>query len=98
MKTLRLGIIGLGNIGRFHAGYVLEGKVVRCELAAICSRNPGALADFKAKVPGSMACFENEQELMHSGLVDAVLIATPHWQHPASGAAAFEAGLHGVVE
>ena len=123
MKSIRLGIIGLGNIGRFHAGHVLEGKVARCELTAVCSRNPAALAEIKAKVEalragnsmpqdgegqeggdvplpkrGSLATFENEQELMRSGLVDAVLIATPHWQHPNSGIAAFEAGLHVMVE
>jgi len=111
MKTLRLGIIGLGNIGRFHAGYVLEGKVARCELTAVCSRNPTVLAEFKAKVaaqqaggsgslpkPDALALFASEEDMMRSGLVDAVLIATPHWQHPVSGMAAFEAGLHVMVE
>lgn len=96
MKTLRLGIIGLGNIGRFHAGYVSEGKVSRCELTAICSRNAAALADFKSKT--KTASFANEAEMFRSGLMDAVLIATPHWQHSASGMAAFDAGLHVMVE
>ena len=118
MNSIRLGIIGLGNIGRFHAGNVLEGKVARCELTAVCSRNPAARAEFMAKaetmrvggdegqagstVPlrqhKSPVVFESEQQLMRSGLVDAVLIATPHWQHPAAGIAAFEAGLHVMVE
>src|ERR1700754_1458012 len=97
MNTLRLGIIGLGNIGRFHAGYVLEGKVARCELAALCSRNSMAAADFKAKA-AAIKVFEEESELMRSNSVDAVLVATPHWQHPASGIAAFDAGLHVMVE
>jgi predicted dehydrogenase len=118
MNSIRLGIVGLGNIGRFHAGYVLEGKVARCELTAVCSRNPAALAEFVAKMetlrvggnegqagstvplrqPAPPVVFESEQQLMRSGLVDAVLIATPHWQHPASGIAAFEAGLHVMTE
>lgn len=97
MKTLRLGIIGLGNIGRFHAGYVLEGKAARCQLGAICSRNAATVSDFKAK-SGMIQTYAREQELIRSGAVDAVLVATPHWQHPASGIAAFEAGLHVIVE
>src|ERR1043165_1991908 len=97
MNTLRLGVIGLGNIGRFHAGYVLEGKVARCELAAICSRNATTIADFKVKA-GAIQAFATEQELIRSGLVDALLVATPHWQHPTSGIAAFDANLHVMVE
>jgi predicted dehydrogenase len=112
MKPLRLGIIGLGNIGRFHARQVIEGRVARCELTAVCSRNVTALAEemrtcanaarteggFPAAEQSPVAVFKDEQEMMRSGLVDAVLIATPHWQHPASGIAAFEAGLHVMVE
>lgn len=93
MNSIRLGIIGLGNIGRFHAGYVLEGKVARCELTAVGSQKIELPAEFK-----SVAIFADAEKLMSSGLVDAVLIATPHWQHPAAGIAAFEAGLHVMVE
>ena len=93
MKTVRLGIIGLGNIGRFHAGYVLEGRVARCELTAVCLRNKELPAEFK-----SVAVFDDAEKLMRSGLVDAVLIATPHWQHPVLGSAAFAAGLHVLME
>lgn len=93
MNTLRLGIIGLGNIGRFHAGYICEGKVTRCELAAVCSRQRELPEEYR-----SVHVFKDPVQLMHSGKVDAVLIATPHWQHPNSGIAAFEAGLHVMVE
>ena len=40
MKSLRLGLIGLGNIGRHHATYLLAGKVPRGELVAVCSTTP----------------------------------------------------------
>ena len=32
MKTVRLGIIGLGNIGQHHYGYLSAGKINRAEL------------------------------------------------------------------
>ena len=33
MDKVRIGIIGMGNMGRFHANDLLDGKVARGELA-----------------------------------------------------------------
>lgn len=93
MNSVRLGIIGLGNIGRHHAGYVLAGSVPRCELTAVCSSKTELPPEFK-----NVAVFADAEKMMRSGLVDAVLIATPHGQHPAAGIAAFELGLHVMTE
>ena len=46
MQKVRLGIIGMGNIGKFHAEYLRAGKVNRCELVAVCSPNAAALETF----------------------------------------------------
>ena len=35
MDKVRIGIIGMGNMGRFHANDLLDGKVPRGELAAV---------------------------------------------------------------
>jgi len=35
MKNVRLGIVGLGNIGKFHTGYLLDNKISRCTLTAV---------------------------------------------------------------
>ena len=35
MKQVRLGIIGMGNIGKYHADYLLHQKVSRAELVAV---------------------------------------------------------------
>ena len=93
MKSVHLGIIGLGNIGRFHAGYLLAGAVSRCELTAVCSRQSTLPPEF-----GSVAVFSEVEKLLRSGVVDAVLIATPHRQHPMEGMAAFASGLHVLTE
>jgi len=95
MKNVRVGIIGMGNIGKHHAGYLLDGKVSRCELTAVCSTSPEKLADYAAK---GVKVFGDAMELIHSKTVDAVIIATPHYQHTTLGIAAFEAGLHVMVE
>lgn len=93
MKTLRLGIIGVGNMGSVHARQVLAGKIPRTELAAVCDLNPDKLAPF----PG-VPHFADSDALLRSGVADAVLIATPHYDHTTIGIAALKAGLHVLVE
>jgi predicted dehydrogenase len=95
MKIVRIGIIGMGNIGKHHAGYLLEGKVARCQLTAVCSTSPGKLADYPSK---GVKVFGDAMDLIRSKTVDAVVVATPHYQHTSLGIAAFEHGLHVMVE
>ena len=95
MSTLRLGLIGIGNIGRHHAEYLLAGTVPRCELRAVCAPNPVKLEPWKER---GLAVWTDAEAMMSSGTLDAVLIATPHYQHTALGIAALEAGLHVMVE
>ncbi len=93
MNNVRLGIIGMGNMGATHARNILEGKVSRVKVAALCDRNAGKLAAFApAKV------YTEASALIKSDEVDAVLIATPHYDHTVAGIAALNAGLHVLVE
>jgi predicted dehydrogenase len=93
METVRLGIIGVGNIGKYHSEYLLNKKVNRCELVAVCGPNSASLERFRP-----LKIFNHGEELINSGEVDAVIIATPHFQHTALGIAAFESGVHAMVE
>lgn len=94
MNTVRLGIIGMGNIGRYHAEYLLNGKVNRCQLTAVAD----ALAPLESWAARGLRTFTDGEALLRSGAVDAVIIATPHYQHTTLGIAALEAGLHVMVE
>ena len=47
MDKVRIGIIGMGNMGRFHANDLLDGKVARGELAAVGSTSPHKLDEYK---------------------------------------------------
>ena len=49
MDKVRIGIIGMGNMGQFHANDIIEGKVARGELAAVGSTSPKKLAEFEKK-------------------------------------------------
>lgn len=95
MSTVRIGIIGMGNIGKFHADYLLTGKVKRAKLVAVCSTSPQKLESFKEK---GVKIWGDAAQLIRSGEVDAVIVATPHYQHTTLGIAAIEAGVHVMVE
>ena len=93
MNPVRLGIIGMGAIGRFHAKSVLEQHVPACELKAVCGPRLESLQDYQP-----LALFTDGMELIRSGLVDAVLIATPHPLHVPYALAALERGMHVLIE
>lgn len=95
MKKVRFGIIGLGHIGNRHAEYLLAGQIARAELTAVVS---SVAAKRESCAARGLQAFPDADALFRSGAVDAVIVATPHYQHPAIGAAAFAAGLHVLME
>ena len=84
MNKVRLGIIGMGNIGKYHAEYLLAGKVKGCELTALSSSDTKSLERYQP-----LRLFDDGESLIRSGDVDAVIIATPHLQHTKLGITAF---------
>lgn len=92
-STVRLGIIGLGNMGITHANNILNNKVPEMTLTAIADRDPKALEKFSEPKH-----FTDGSAMIQSGDIDAVLIATPHYSHTTLGVEALEAGLHVLVE
>lgn len=93
MDKVRLGIIGVGGMGSSHATQVINGQIPRCELTAICDINPERFKAF----PG-IKTYEKSEDLIRSGEVDAVLIATPHYFHTTIGMDALSCGIHTLVE
>ncbi|MDZ4198583.1 MAG: Gfo/Idh/MocA family oxidoreductase [Kiritimatiellia bacterium] len=94
LKTVRLGIIGVGGMGLNHARYLQAEKIRNAALTAVADLDPARLALFQEPVQR----FPSAEALMDSGAVDAVLIATPHYAHTGIGIAALQRGLHVLVE
>lgn len=92
-NTVRLGVIGLGNIAGQHIANVREGRVPGCEVTALCSRSASDLA-----LKLGIAHFTTPEQMVNSDLCDAVLVATPTHNHLAAGGAALQAGLHVMME
>ena len=94
MDKVRIGIIGMGNMGKYHADYLLKGEVAHAELTAVCSTSPHKLESYKDRAK----IFSDGIEMIKSGCIDAVLVATPHYQHTSLGICALENGVHLMVE
>lgn len=99
MDKVRFGIIGLGNMGRSHTRNFMAGKVPEAQLTAVCDKNPAKLAAIREFTGDSdIGYFEEPEEMMASGLVDAIIIAVPHYFHPELAIKGFEHGLHVMTE
>lgn len=98
MRKVRLGIIGIGNMGASHCRNILEGKTPQIELAAVAERSPERLAWAKSEFPASVQFFSEGSELIAAKVCDAVLVATPHYQHPELCLLAFSHQQHVMCE
>jgi predicted dehydrogenase len=95
METVRFGVVGLGNMGTYHCNYL--DSLPGARLTAVCESDAAKLESAAEKFPGAQR-FERWQEMLASKTIDAVLIATPHYQHPDIAVAAFDARLHVLCE
>lgn len=71
MDTIRMGIIGLGNMGGAHLQAIAAGDIKGMRLAAVADTDPARLAWAAAAAPG-VPGFDSAAGLLASGLVDAV--------------------------
>ncbi len=98
MDIVRIGLIGVGGMGCNHVGYLSRGDVPGAQLAAICDVSPDQLAHARTRVGEGVQAFENADALFEANVVDAVIIATPHYFHPPLAIKAFGHDLHVMSE
>lgn len=99
--TIRLGIVGLGSQGSLYTKLISDKRVPNATLGALCSPNPESknLAAHQALAAESGVPLHTDyQSFLRSGLIDAVIIVTPHYSHPLFAVEALQAGLHVLVE
>jgi len=96
---VKLGIIGMGNMGSKYAYMLLEGEVDGAELAAVTRIRPERLEKLTKIIEQNIPIFQSAEELfaaVENGTLslDAVLIATPHLAHEVQSIRALELGLN----
>lgn len=99
---LRVGLIGLGGIGRHHL--MRYRQAPEAQVVAVADVRAGDLradADLAALLEApaeDVRWFDDYQDLVTSGAVEAVDICLPTYLHRPAAVAALEAGLHTLVE
>ena len=98
MEQIRLGIIGVGNMGTTHCLNIATGKLPEFVLTAVADRRESRRNWAKERLGDEVAIYEEGKDLIASGKCDAVLIAVPHYQHPELAILALEHNLHVMSE
>ena len=109
MNKVRLGILGMGNMGSCHLENILCGRCPEITVTAVCDLRPERLEAARARVTAKQAedpsadipdvvCFGDADDMYASGLIDAVLVSIPHYGHPEHVIKAMRAGLHVMCE
>ncbi len=97
-KKIKLGIIGVGNIGSAHATNVKNGDCPEIELVAIGDHNPDRLEWAKKEYGEGVTYFDNAIEMLDSGLIEACIVSIPHYDHPGYAIECFNRKIHVMVE
>lgn len=90
---MKLGVIGLGAIGSMHIKNIRDGKVPNCEIACVCDEkyiDPVKFAGLKA--------YSNVDDMLKDENVEAVLVATPSFNHFELAKKVLEADRHVLIE
>ncbi|MCM3790878.1 Gfo/Idh/MocA family oxidoreductase [Domibacillus indicus] len=98
MTKVKIGVIGLGNMGSSHVSQLANGLVKGGQLTAVCDFNEDRLKAANEKTGGQLACFTDPDTFFNQADIEAVLIAAPHYDHPTLAEQAFQKGLHVLIE
>lgn len=98
MSIVRVAVIGIGNMGAAHARTLVAGEVPGAELVAVCDVRREMESWVSSHLPATVTYWQDAEQMMASGTIDAVIIATPHYDHPEQAIQAFQHGLHVMIE
>ena len=92
MKTIKVGIAGLGRLGKVHANNIAF-KIPNATLTAACSIVPAELEYAKNEL-GVTDLYTDYREMLEKADIDAVAIVTTSSEHCWQIEAALDAGKH----
>ena len=99
MEKIKLGIIGVGNMGSGHAGNIKNGSCPEIELVAIADINPDRLAwANEQNYSENITYFNTAEEMLDSGIINACIVSVPHYDHPKYAIECMKRGIHVMVE
>lgn len=97
MRKIQFGIVGMGNQGSHYASLLKDGKIENGVLSCVCDNNPVKLENAKNKYEG-ISYYDNYLQMLDSGDCEAVLVETPHYQHPEIVMECLKRGIHVICD
>ena len=97
MKKIKTGVVGIGNMGSHHVRFIMDGKVKHLKLVSVCDIDDERLNWAKESYP-DLKRYKDYNEMMESGEIEAVIVATPHLSHCEIAIKGFENNLHVLIE
>ena len=99
MEKIKLGIIGIGNMGSGHAGNIKKGRCPEIDLVAIADNNPKRLDWAKQQnYAENITYFNTAEDMLDSGIINACIVAVPHYDHTKYAIECMKRGIHVMVE
>jgi predicted dehydrogenase len=97
MSKIKVGVIGLGFMGKSHSLQLDKGIIKGAILSAVCGRE-SQLMWVKDNLSEQVRFFQDEESFFNESCMEAVIIATPHYSHPELAIKAFTKGKHVLIE
>lgn len=97
-NKIKLGIIGIGNMGTSHAKNIVNGDCPEFVLTAVADTNEERLTWFAENVSSEAVRFDDAIKMLDSGLIEACIVATPHYDHTSYAIECMKRGIHVMVE
>lgn len=96
MRKVRIGVAGIGRMGRFHAEDIAY-RMKDADLTAVCCRSEDRARQMQQELGASYA-FSSYEEMLDCEELDAVVICTASEKHCEQVIKAIEAGIHVFCE
>jgi predicted dehydrogenase len=94
VKKVKIAVVGVGNMGAAHCATI--GSISNLELVAVCDTDKTKADEVAAK--HKVPAFYSHKDLLKAKVAEAVVVATPHYDHTTIGIDVLKAGLHLLVE
>ena len=98
MKKIRLGVIGIGNMGSEHCRNLIDRKCPEIELTAVADIRAERTDWARKTLPDTIKVYDSGSSMIRDHACDAVLIAVPHYSHEPLAVEALKSGLHVLCE
>ena len=69
MEKVRFGVIGIGNMGTSHSGWLVGNRIEGAELTAVCDIDEKRREWAKENLPGTVTVYD---DYMHEAIINCI--------------------------